>query len=69
MLLGTYDGTYLGSIGGTAYGKFEVLLLGASIGSIDRLEVGCTESTEIWNYDGRVFGTTHGTYDGRGTGL
>ena len=35
------------STDGNVDGKFEVLLLGASIGSLDRLEVGCTEGTEL----------------------
>ena len=60
MSLGTYDGTYMGSTDGTIDEKFEVLLLGASIGSLDGLEVGSPEGTELWISDGRVFGTTHG---------
>ena len=59
----------LGSTDGTADGKFEVLLLGASIGSLYRIEVGCTEVTELWISYGRVFGKTHGTYDGRYLGF
>ena len=35
--LGIYDGTELGSTYGNVDGKFEVLLLGASIGYLDGL--------------------------------
>ena len=69
LALGTYGGIYLGSIYGTTYETFEVLFMGASIGSIDEKEVGCTEGNELWISDGRVFGTTHDTYDGRDLGL
>ena len=44
-------------------------MLGDSIGYLDELEVGCTEGNEPWISDGRVFGTTHGTYDCREIGL
>ena len=64
LTLGKYDGTYLSSTYVTTDEMFEVLLLGASIGSLDRLKVGCTESTELWISYGRVFGTTHGTHYG-----
>ena len=64
FLLVTYDGTELGSTDGTADGKFEVLLLGASLGSIDGLEVGCTEGNKLCLSNERVLGTTLDTYDG-----
>ena len=69
LTLGKYDGTDLSSTYVTTDGKFEVLLIGASIGSLDRIEVGCTEVTELWISYGRVFGKTHGTYDGRYLGF
>ena len=65
----TYDGTELGSTGGTADEKFDVLLLVASLGSIYGLQVGYTEGTELWVYNGIVIGTTLGTYDGKYLGL
>ena len=40
-----------------------------SIGYIYGLEVGFTEVTELWIYDGRVLGTTLVTYDGTELGL
>ena len=40
------------------------MLLGASLGYLYGLEVGFTEVTELWIYDGRVLGTTLVTYDG-----
>ena len=55
---GTYDCTELGSTDGTAYVKFEVLLLDSSLGYLDGLEVGFTEGNELWISDGRVLGTT-----------
>ena len=57
LSLDTYYGTQLDSTDGTKYGKFEVLLLGASLGYLDILEVGCTEVTEIWIFYGRVLVT------------
>ena len=65
----TYYGTQLESTDGTEYGKFEVLLLGNSLGYIDRLEVVCTEVTELWIFDGRVLVTTIGKYDCTQLGL
>ena len=44
-------------------------MLGASLISLDRLEVGCTEGAELWLSDGKVLGTTLGTYDGIKLGL
>ena len=64
FLLVTYDDTELGSTDGTVDGKFEVLLLGASLGSLDGLEVGCTEGTKLCISDVRVLGTTLDTYGG-----
>ena len=58
LSLGTYDCTELRSTDGTAYVKFKVLLLGASLGYLDGLEVGFTEGNELWISDGRVLGTT-----------
>ena len=52
LSLDTYYGTQLEFTDGTEYGKFEVLLQGASLGYIDRLEVGCTEVTELWIFMG-----------------
>ena len=43
--------------------------LGASLGSLDVLYVGCAEGTEVWISDGRVLGTKLGTYNGRELGL
>ena len=37
IIYGTYDGTELRSTDGTADGKFEGLLMGASLGSLDGL--------------------------------
>ena len=65
LSLDTYDGTYLGSTDGTVYEKFDVLLLGASFWCLYGLYVGCTEGTELFIFNGRVFVTTIGTYDGR----
>ena len=50
--LDTYYGPQLDSTDGTEYGKFEVLLLGASLGYLDILDVGCTEVTELWIFMG-----------------
>ena len=69
LSLGKYDGTELGSTDGTSDVEFEVLLLVDSPGSIDVLEVGCNEGTELWIYDGRVLGTTLCTYDVTEVGL
>ena len=69
LSLGKYYGTGLGSTDGTSDREFEVLLLGASYGSIDGLEVGCNEGTEIWIYDDRVLGTPLSKYDGTYVGL
>ena len=44
-------------------------MLGASVGSIDGIDVGYTEGTEIWIHDGKVFGITLGTYDGTELGV
>ena len=46
----------MGSTDGTEDGKLEVLLLGASLGSRDGIEVGCTEGTEIWIFDKILLG-------------
>ena len=64
MCLGTYDGIYLVFIDGNTDETFEVLVIGASTGSLDRLGVGCTEGVELWISGGSVFVTTYGTYDG-----
>ena len=69
LSLGKYDGTELGSTDGTIDVEFEVLLLVDSLGSLYVLEVGCNEDTELWIYDGRLLGTTLGTYDGTEVGL
>ena len=42
------------STDGTADGKFEVLLIGDSLGSLDGLKVDYTWGAEIWIYDGGV---------------
>ena len=52
LSLDTYYGTQLDSTDGTEYGKFEVLLQGASLGYTDRIEVGCTKVTELWIFMG-----------------
>ena len=59
----------LGSTDGTADGKFEVLLLGDSIGSIYGLKVVFTEGTELWISDGKVVDTKFGKNDGTDLGL
>ena len=61
--LDTHYGTYVVSTNGTADGEFEVLLIGASLGSLDVLEVGFTEVTKLKSYYGRVIGITLGKYD------
>ena len=63
FFLGTCYGTELVSNDLAAYGKFEVLLIGASIGYLYGLEVGGTEDTEISIPCGRMIGITLGTYD------
>ena len=40
LSLGTYSGTEMGSTDGTSGGKFEVFLLGDSLGSLYVIEVG-----------------------------
>ena len=67
--LGTYDGTEMVSTDGTSDGKFEVLLIDASLVSLDGIEVVYTEGTELWLSDGIVIGTTLGIYDGTELGL
>ena len=47
----------------------KVLFLLDSLGSLVRLEVGCTESNELWISDGRMLGTTLVTYDSTYIGL
>ena len=64
FFLGTCYGTQFVSNDLAAYGKFEVLLIGASLGYLDRLEVGCTEGTELWLSDGIVLVTTLGAVGG-----
>ena len=43
--------------------------MGASLESIDVIEVGCIEGTEMWISDGMVLGTTLVTYDSTDIGL
>ena len=69
LALCTYVGTDLSSTDKTAYDQFKVFLLGASIGYLYRLEVGCTEGNELWIHDGRVFVIKNGTYYGIEIGL
>ena len=52
----TYDGTEIGSTDGNVDGKFEFLLLSASLGYLDVIEVSCTEGTKLWIYDRIVIG-------------
>ena len=42
----------MGSTDGDIDKKIEVLLLGASLGSLYVLEVGCNGGTEVWISDG-----------------
>ena len=65
----TYDGTDLGSTDGTSDGKFEVLLLGDSPGSLYRLKFGCSEVTELYLSGDRFLGTTLSTYYGTEIGF
>ena len=67
--LGKYDSTELGSTDDDIYVKFDVLLLGDSLGSLYGLEIVCNEGNELWIYDDRVLGTPLGTYDGTYVGL
>ena len=41
FLLHTYDDAEMRSTDGTTYVKFEVLMLGYSLGTLDGIEVGC----------------------------
>ena len=45
------------------------MLLGDSLGSLDGIEVGWYEGTELCISDGRVLGTTLGKYDNTDLGL
>ena len=56
--LGTYDDTELGYTDVNSDGKYEVLLLGASIGYLYGLENGGTEHTELLSSNGRLIVTT-----------
>ena len=49
--------------------KVWVFFLGASLGSLDGLEVGYNEVTELYISNRRVIGTTIGTYYGTEIGL
>ena len=69
LSLGTDYCTELGFTVGTSDVKFEVLLLGDSLGYLDGLEVGCTEGTELWLSGGRVLVKTLGKYYGKELGL
>ena len=67
--LGTYVDTKLVYTDGTADEKFEFLLLGASLGYLDRLEVDFTAGTELCISDGIELGTTLGKYSDIELGL
>ena len=63
FLLMKYDIMYHSYTNGTKIGKFEVLLLGCLLVSIDEKEVSCTEGNELCVSDERVIGKTVGAYE------
>ena len=69
FFLGTCDGTDIRSTDGAADGKFEVLLICASLESLDGLDIGCNEVTEVCISCGIIIGITIGTYDITDLGL
>ena len=67
--MSAYDGTEMRSTYVAVDGKFEVLLLVASLVSLDGINFGFIEGTELWISNERVIGTTLGEYYGTELGL